>query len=43
MIVKNIPFLEQGAGIDKIGNVFYSQGLIIMTRNTENLLKQLIK
>ena len=38
LVVENIPFLELGAGVDKIGNVFYTQGLIVMTRNTENLL-----
>jgi hypothetical protein len=33
MIVENIPFLEGAAGSDKIGNIFYTQGLIVLTRD----------
>ena len=33
MVVENIPFLEGAAGSDKIGNVFYTQGLIVLTRD----------
>ena len=38
MIVENIPFLEGAAGSDKIGNVFYTQGLIVITRDVASLL-----
>jgi hypothetical protein len=37
-VVENIPFLQGAAGVSKIGNVFYSQGLIVMTRDTDNIL-----
>jgi len=37
-VVENIPFLEGAAGVNKIGNVFYSQGLIVMTRDTDRVL-----
>jgi len=33
MVVENIPFLEGAAGSDKIGNIFYTQGLIVLTRD----------
>ena len=38
MIVENIPFLEGAAGSDRIGNVFYTQGLIVLTREAADLL-----
>jgi hypothetical protein len=38
-IVEDIPFLpEESQGI-KLGNVFYNQGLIVLTRNSADLLK----
>ena len=38
MVIENIPFLEGAAGTDKIGNVFYTQGLIVITRAVSDLL-----
>ena len=38
MIVDNIPFLQGAAATDKIGNVFYTQGLIVITRAVSDLL-----
>ena len=38
MIVENIPFLQGAAGSDKIGNIFYTQGLVVLTRNAASLL-----
>ena len=39
VIVEDIPFLpEESQGV-KIGNVFYNQGLIVLTRDSENLLQ----
>ena len=39
VIVKDIPFLpEESQGI-KMGNVFYNQGLVVLTRNSADLLK----
>ena len=38
MIVDNIPFLQGAAATDKIGNVFYTQGLIVITRAVNDLL-----
>lgn len=38
MLVDNIPFLEPEAQVIKFGNVFYNQGLIIMTRESNSLL-----
>jgi hypothetical protein len=38
MVVDNIPFLEGAAGVSRIGNVFYTQGLIVITRNVNDLL-----
>ena len=38
MIVENIPFLEGAAGSDKIGNVFYANGLLVLTREADSLL-----
>jgi hypothetical protein len=38
MVVENIPFLQGAAGVSKIGNIFYTQGLIVITRNVNDLL-----
>jgi len=38
MIVENIPFLEGAAGSDRIGNVFYANGLLVLTREADSLL-----
>ncbi len=38
MVVDNIPFLQGAAATDKIGNVFYAQGLIVITRAVNDLL-----
>ena len=38
MVVDNIRFLQGGAAISKIGNVFYNQGLIVITRDVANKL-----
>jgi hypothetical protein len=37
-VVDNIPFLQGAAGVSKVGNIFYTQGLIVITRNVETLL-----
>ncbi len=39
VIVEDIPFLPQESQGIKIGNVFYNQGLIVLTRNSADLLK----
>jgi hypothetical protein len=39
MVVDNIPFLTGAGATSKIGNIFYSQGLIVLTRSPEALLK----
>ena len=36
--VKNATFLQGAAGNSKTGNIFYSQGVIVFTRNTNSLL-----
>ena len=38
MVVDNIPFLEGAAGQNRIGNIFYSQGLIVITKDIDNLI-----
>ena len=38
MVVENIPFLQGAAGSDKKGNIFYTQGLIVLTRDAASLL-----
>lgn len=38
MIVENIPFLDGAAGSDRIGNVFYANGLLVLTREADSLL-----
>jgi hypothetical protein len=38
MIVENIPFLSGAAGTNSIGNIFYTQGLIVITRALNDVL-----
>ena len=38
MAVDNFEFLDGAAGSDKVGNVFYNQGLIVLTRNVSEKL-----
>jgi hypothetical protein len=38
MVIDNVPFLEGAGGTNRIGNVFYNQGLIVLTRSSENFL-----
>jgi hypothetical protein len=38
MLVDDIPFLEPEAQIIRFGNVFYNQGLVVMTREFDSLL-----
>ena len=38
MFVDSLPFLTGGAAVSKAGNVFYSQGIIVLTRNIDTLL-----
>ncbi len=38
LIVDNIPFLSEEDGTDRIGNVFYSQGIIVITKQSGNKL-----
>jgi hypothetical protein len=38
MLVDDIPFLEPEAQMIRFGNVFYNQGLIVMTREFDSLL-----
>ncbi len=38
MLVDDIPFLEPEAQVIRFGNVFYNQGLIVMTRDSNSLL-----
>ena len=38
MLVDDIPFLEPEAQVLRFGNVFYNQGLIVMTREVNSLL-----
>jgi hypothetical protein len=38
MLVDDIPFLEPEAQVIRFGNVFYNQGLIVLTRNSQALL-----
>jgi len=39
MLVDNIPFLQPEAQVIRFGNVFYNQGLIVMTREVNSLLQ----
>jgi hypothetical protein len=38
MLVDNIPFLQPEAQVLRFGNVFYNQGLIVLTKESQNLL-----
>jgi hypothetical protein len=38
MVVDNAPFLSEIAGTNRIGNVFYNQGLIVLTRGSDAYL-----
>jgi hypothetical protein len=38
MLVDDIPFLEPEAQVIRFGNVFYNQGLVVMTRDSNSLL-----
>ncbi len=38
MVVDEIPFLQGGAATDKVGNIFYTQGIIVITRKVNELL-----
>ena len=38
MVVDNIEFLQAAAAVRKIGNIFYNQGLIVITRDVASLL-----
>lgn len=38
MLVEDIPFLSPEAQVVRFGNVFYNQGLIVMTRESNSLL-----
>lgn len=38
MLVDNFDFLNEDAAFEKFGNVFYNQGLIVLTRDSEVLL-----
>jgi hypothetical protein len=38
MVVDNIEFLQGAAGVSKIGNIFYSQGLVVITREANDVL-----
>jgi hypothetical protein len=38
MLVDDIPFLEPEAQMIRFGNIFYNQGLIVMTREFDSLL-----
>ena len=39
LTVDNIPFLTGAGSTSKIGNIFYSQGLLVLTRSPETLLQ----
>ena len=38
MLVDNIPFLLPEAQVLRFGNIFYNQGLVVMTRDSQKLL-----
>jgi hypothetical protein len=38
MLVDNVPFLEGAGGTNRIGNIFYNQGIIALTRASESYL-----
>lgn len=39
MVIDNVPFLL-GRGTNRIGNVFYNQGIIVITRQSDSYLNQ---
>lgn len=39
MIVENIPFLSGVGGVSKIGNIFYTQGLVVITKAVDDFLQ----
>ena len=38
MIVNNVPFLEGIKGTNRIGNIFYNQGIVVFTRDSDTKL-----
>jgi hypothetical protein len=38
MVVDNVPFLSEAGGTNRIGNVFYNQGIVTITRSSQNYL-----
>lgn len=38
MVVDNVPFLEGAGGTNRIGNIFYNQGIIAITRGSQSYL-----
>jgi hypothetical protein len=38
MVVDNVPFLSEAGGTNRIGNVFYNQGIVTITRGSQNYL-----
>ena len=40
MVVDDLPFLSEEVQSVKIGNVFYTQGLVVLTRNAASLLNE---
>jgi hypothetical protein len=38
MLVDNVPFLIGAGGTNRIGNIFYNQGIIALTRNSQTYL-----
>ncbi len=38
MVVDNVPFLSQAGGTNRIGNVFYNQGIVTITRSSHLFL-----
>ena len=38
MVIDNVPFLVKSGGTNRIGNVFYNQGIITITRNSDSYL-----
>jgi len=38
MVVDNFEFLDEAAGSDRIGNIFYNQGLVVLTKQPETRL-----
>jgi len=38
MVIDNVPFLEGAGGTNRIGNIFYNQGLVVLTRSSQTFL-----